>query len=119
MSLTQADGSTTELPRKGNDMATKKQEMNLEEFEAQRHEGNRLGTGKWQAWLRELSPLTPTAATIAKSPRAAQTALMSAWHGRGVNQRTSVQKEKGGVVRSTIIGGNCWVVWYPEDQNGS
>lgn len=98
-------------------MATKKQEMSLEEFERQRYGG---GTGVVQKWLRGLEPLTPTCySDEGRSNKTTASGLHTAWRGNGATSTVAIVDEKGGTLRTSTINGALWVVWYPEDQNGS
>ncbi len=101
-------------------MTEEQKAMSLEEFEDRRGHSATAGTGKVQGWLRELQPLTPTLYPAGdKTPRNVRTIISGAWRGGNKLSVTAIRDEKGGALRTTTIGEELWVVWYPEENNGA
>ncbi len=93
-------------------MATKKQEMSLEEFE-QGATTRRRG-GFWAMFIRELQPRTPTIVPMREGASAGSVrpSLSYAW-------RSVMREERGGHLSTTSRDNVVWVVWYPEEKSGS
>jgi len=91
--------------------------MTLEDFENNYQQHSPLVAGKWITLLRAIEPRTPTLIDLNGSKAGnARASIISAWQGNNAKSKTSVRKERGGIIRTTIIDDELWVVWYPEEK---
>tara|TARA_Y100000310_G_scaffold168390_1_gene168457 strand:+ start:2269 stop:2556 length:288 start_codon:yes stop_codon:yes gene_type:complete len=92
--------------------------MSLEDFESAHHPTKRH-EGIYARFLLALEPLAPTIFTLQQGQKvkAAQQKLLAQWRGGAAS--VAVRPVKGGVVRTAIIDGELYVVWYPSDDGGA
>ena len=92
--------------------------MSLEEFELQRPG---VLIGRAQQWLLGLAARTPKMyrAHDSQTPQAARTQIHNVWRGASGSVRHAVRDQKRGKMRTIIVDNDLWVVWYPEENNGT
>jgi|TARA_Y100000310_G_scaffold343719_1_gene452708 hypothetical protein len=91
--------------------------MDLKEFEAKRNMRGQGGTGVNTLFVRNLLPLTPTLVPLrGRKPEVARSSIMGAW--AGSPNVTPPKTIMGGKLRTSVIDGEVWIVWYPPISHG-